>query len=99
MTSNCPGGYLSRLLGATQVTTVQGWPSYLNGALLLSPTVAPENNPVSFLLVDNDKLSLTLARVSSRTPGIQFDLGALQRASPDFRPFSAQLNGSSSVPS
>ncbi len=83
------------LPSADKVTRVGNLPSDLDGALLLPPSLAatgPTNEgSLYYVLVENDELSRVLALMSSRAPGVQFDLGSLGQSNPDFHRFPKQL--------
>jgi MFS family permease len=74
---------------------VQGLPEEFDAALLLpSRLSAPRPTGAGsdfYLLVKNNRLNVTLARISSESPLADFDLGDLYRHNPDERRFPQQL--------
>jgi FtsX-like permease family len=83
------------LPSSANTTVVHGFVTDLNGALLLPAAAAPtrptREGETFFLLVDNDRLALTMAGISARSPTAQFDEGGLTRNDPDNHQFPDQL--------
>lgn len=94
-TVDVPGHGSLPVPSATQVALVRGLPSELDGAILVDPRLAPSepttDSRLFFVLADPSHVSTSMASLSSLVPGLQFDLGELGRANPDFRRFPNQI--------